>query len=630
MRGFLLCLCAPVLARATDLTLAVDARDILARRQHVHVSMPVAGGPLTLVYPKWVPGEHRPNGPITQLVALTMRADGRPVAWRRDAEDAFAFHVDVPPGASRIDVDFDYLSPSASFGTGFGKAPNVTPHVAVLLFGQLVLYPAGVSADDVRVRASVRLPDAWRADGALVHDATGDVALPDVSLAELVDAPLLAGDITRSVDVPGDAMRARLRVATDAPADLATDAALMAVLGRVIDETVAVAGPPARPDYVWLLALSDLLTHDGTEHRESSDVREGRGFLRDGERRYRWTVLPHELFHAWNGKYRRPHGLATANFQQPMRDDLLWVYEGLTRYYGDVVIPARSGLSSTAQTRDYLAYVAAQAAYARPGRAWRSLADTAIAIPAFADAPFEGTASRRGADYYNEAMLVWLEADMRIRTATAGRRSLDDMCRRFFAGGPERVRPYGREDVVAALRDVAGDVDWDAFLDARIDRAGARAPLGGLEASGWSVVYDDRTNPFIDRVERDNDSYSFATSLGLWVAGDGTVQDVAPGSVADRASIASGWRVMAVNGDPWSVATLAHALVGARATRAPVALRLAYGDAVRDVALEGRVGLRIPHLARRASMPDTLDRILAPRRPPPRERHEHLQQGKTS
>lgn len=599
--------------------LKVDARDVLSRRQHAHISLPVRPGPLALAYPKWAPGEHRPNGPITQMVDLRIHAGDRELVWTRDGDDAFLFHVDVPSDVHAIDIDFDYVSPSASFGTGFGKSPNVTPHLLELLFGQLLVYPADAHADSLLVRASVRFPDRWTYDGALrgTRGSDGTVTLPVVPLSQLVDSPMLAGEYSRALDIPSQAMRARLRMTADNKAALGVAPKTVNALGRLIDETVAVVGKPARADYVWLLALSDVVSHDGTEHRQSSDVREAMDFFRDATRAYRWTVLPHELFHAWNGKFRRPAGLVTANFQQPMDDELLWVYEGLTRYYGDVVLPTRSGLASQEQTLDYLAYVAAQAEYGRPGRRWRSVADTASAIPGFADAPFEGSADRRGADYYNEGMLIWLEADILIRQSTHGARSLDDFCRAFFAQRdvPGDVLAYKRTDVMQALHAVA-DIDWETFFALRIDRAGAPVPLNGLHEAGWSVAYDDGTNRFADSVQEESGVFNFSTTLGFWIAQDGTILDVASGSLAARHSVASGWRLTAINGAPWSLESLRQALRLAEHSKEPIQLKLAYMDVVRTIEIDWHEGLHAPHLLRQLSSPDVLGRIFAPRRAP--------------
>lgn len=611
-------------AAAPRIELDVDATDVVHGAQHAHLVMPVRPGPLTLAYPEWIPGEHRPNGPITQLVNLEITAAGRPLAWRRDPLDAFLFHIDVPGDARELEVRFDYLSPPSAFGPGFGETPNATEHLLLILFNQLLLYPSTAAADAIEVEAKVRIPDGWRFDDALTPERVDGptISLPAVPLATLVDSPLLAGAHVRTVPLTGGPAPTRMTIAADAPQDLAVGDTVIAALRRLPPEAAAVFGPGHYRRYVWLTALSGRLAHDGVEHHESSDVREDEGLFTTAADSIDWVLFPHEYVHSWNGKYRRPSGLSTRNYQQPMATDLLWVYEGLTRYYGDFVLAARSGLITAEQARAYLAFVAAQMDEDRPGRRWRPLADTATAVPAFADASAAGSALRRGADYYNEMLLVWLEADAAIRRASGGRRSLDDVCRRFFAG-PEQVpvvKPYGRADVVEALA-ASAPLDWNGFLAKRIDAVAPRAPLGGLDASGWTLTYDDRPNPFIQALEAKSSVYDLSHSLGLWVKADGTIQDVIPGSPAYQAGAAPEMRLTAVDGRAWTIDAARDAIVRAERAAGPIVLTAASGDDVRDLEVNHHGGLRYPHLTRIPGRPDLLGEILAPRAagPPPQE-----------
>lgn len=621
----LLCLAAvapwAVAGEPVRLTLEVDARDVLRGIQRTHIVMPVRPGPLVLAYPKWIPGEHRPNGPITQLVNLRISAAAQVLAWQRDPQDPFAFQVDVPPGVTALDIRFDYLSPARRFGPGFGKSPNVTPNLAFVLFNHLVLYPADARADEVRVTARLRVPDGWTGDGALPLTRAGEDALsiPETSLSTLVDSPVLAAAFLGEVELPSQAFPARLTIAGEAREDLDPGPEAPAALARLVDQVHWLIGGETPHDYVWLVAISDMLRHDGLEHLYSSDIRAAPGFFRDPRQRYQWSVLPHELFHAWNGKFRRPDGLSTANFQQPTSTELLWVYEGLTRYYGDVVLPARSGLASREQTLDYLAYIGAQMERGRPGRTWRSLADTATANPGYADAPFDGTAARRGPDYYNEMMLVWLEADLLIRQRSRGRRSLDDFCRRFLARrqGQTGVVPYTRADVVQALRSVE-DLDWDAFFRTRVDAIAPQAPLGGLTSAGWTLTYDDVANPFLAVVEDGSGTYNLSTSLGIWVSADGEVRDVVPGSPAFEASIAAGMRILTIDGRPWTIDAARERILAARASPSPLRLVVRLGNLERSLDIPYRSGLQIPHLRRTPTIEDGLARILAPLAAAPR------------
>ncbi|WP_168707897.1 M61 family metallopeptidase [Sphingopyxis sp. PAMC25046] len=605
------------------MSIDVDARDVLRGIQHTHIVMPTRPGPMTLAYPRWIPGEHRPNGPITQLIGLRIMANGEPLAWRRDTADAFSFRIDVPRGVNRIDVRLDYLSPARRFGAGFGKSPNVTPGLAYILFNHLLLYPADARADAVRVAASIRIPVGWRADGALPMTTASDgrLALPETTLARLVDSPVLASARLDRTALPGRSFPARVSIATDAAGEHSLAQRDAGALGRLVDETQRLIGGDPLDDYVWLVGVSERLHHDGIEHLASSDVRVAPGFFSDPSKRYQWSVLPHELFHVWNGKFRRPQEMATRNFQQPVTTDLLWVYEGLTRYYGDVVLPVRSGLVSREQTLDYLAFVGAQLDRGRPGRAWRSLADTAVTVPAFDDAPFDGTAARRAADYYNEMLLVWLEADMLIRQRSGGRRSLDDFCRLFLARTADgaEVAPYSRADVIRALRSVE-DFDWDSFFKARIDEAAPQAPLEGLTAAGWKLVYGAEPNPFLADVEEGSGIHNLSTSLGLWVSEDGEVRDVAPGSPAFAAAIAPGTQIRKVDSRPWSINDLRASIAKAGAGPLRLDVRTGTLDRQLDIAYDG--GPQIPSLHRIPGTQDMLRSIFTPLAQPEGDNHK--------
>jgi predicted metalloprotease with PDZ domain len=601
-------------ARASSsIGLDIDATDVVRGIQHARLTIPARPGPMTLAYPKWIPGEHRPNGPITQLMNLHISAAGRPLFWRRDSRDAFLFHIDVPAGARAVEVRLDYFSPARPFGPGFGNSPNSTAHLVIVLFNQLLLYPADAAADAVDVAAKVRIPSGWTFDSALApqHTDDGEIVLPVVSLSMLVDSPLLAGEHFRSIPLTANT---RISLAGEAMGDLAVDHTVLSGLRNLVPEAAAVFGPAHYRRYVWLVSLGDTLAHDGLEHHESSDVRDTDRFFTDPASRIDWVLFPHEYVHSWNGKYRRPVGLATRNYQQPMLSDMLWLYEGLTRYYGDFVLAARSGLLAPEQARAYLAYVAAQMDEDRPGRDWRSLGDTATAVPAFADAPAAWTTVRRGADYYNEMLLVWLEADTAIRRRSNDKRTLDDFCRMFFSGpGPmPSVKPYERSEVIKDLHAVEPS-DWNDFLSERIDAIDPKAPLDGVRNGGWTLVYDDNPNPFFQAVDTRTSSYNLSLSLGLWVKPDGSVLDVVGGSPAFVEGVAPGMRLIAIDGREWSIRNARDAIVGAEHAAKPIELRVAFGDVTREVRLNYHGGLRYPHLRRDRTRPDLLAAILAPR-----------------
>ena len=606
------------LATGTHLDLQIDARNVLQGIQHVHLSLPVHAGPLTLAYPRWIPGEHRPNGPITQLLNLHMQSGSRELTWRRDPLDAFLFHVTVPAGVTVLDVQFDYFAPPRAFGPGFGKTPSTTPHLLILEFNDLLLYPAGLPAQSVEVTAHVLIPPGWKADTALPlqQGSEGVLSVSQVSLSTLIDSPLLGGEYFRTVALTDGAGSTRISIAADAPEDLVAPEPFIAGLRRVVSEATAVLGPGHNARYVWLTALSDQIAHDGLEHHESSDVRAATELFGDAASVIDWHVFPHEYVHSWNGKYRRPAGLVTPSYQEPMNDELLWVYEGLTRYYGDFVLTQRSGLASLEHTQAYLAYIAALMQRDRPGRTWRSLADTALAVPDFADAPPEWASIRRGADYYAEGLLIWLEADTMIRRSSAGASSLDDAARIFFSG-PERspaVRPYSRADLLRALHAVA-PLDWNAFVTSRVDAINTQVPLSGLESSGWRLAYGDTANSFLTALEKNSEVDDFSFSLGLSVKRDGTVADVVYGSPAFVAGMAPAMQILAIQGQRWTARAARDAIVAAERSSAPLQLVVASGDLVHIVQINWHGGLNYPRLVRLVGVPDLLAQILAPRAP---------------
>ena len=609
------------IAESSRVTLDVDATDVSHGIQHAHVVLPVRPGPLTLAYPKWVPGEHAPNGPITQLVNLHFSVSGpemrgREVRWRRDTQDAFSFHLIVPTGTQTLSVDLDYLSPPQTFGAGFGKSPSMTLNQLVLLFNQLLLYPAQQATSAIEVDTTVKLPKGWSYDCALPLQRMGDntVKLPTVSLSTLGDSPLIAGRNYRSIRLTDSPAPIRVSIAADAASDLAIAPELIDRLRTLVAETTAVFGPGHYRSYAWLLSLGDVLGHDGTEHLESSDIRQPDALFTDPANAIQMRLFPHEYVHSWNGKFRRPDGLTTRNLQQTMNDEMLWTYEGLTRYYGDFVLTARSGLATVEQSRDYLAYVAGQMEVGRPGRAWRPLADTAIAVPAYTDAPTAGTNIRRASDYYNEMLLVWLEADMMIREQSHGRRSLDDFCNRFFGGGDRsvEVKSYTRSDILTSLSALA-PLDWQRFFTKRIDDVAPQAPLNGLRMSGWQLTFDDTPNPFLEDVQRSSSLFNLSFSLGIWINRDGVIQDVLFGSPAFQGGISSGAHLDSINGRAWSIEAGREEILAAEHQKTPITLAITVGKETKVVKVEYYGGLRYPHLTHLSNQADQLEAILAPR-----------------
>ncbi|HVP14698.1 MAG TPA: hypothetical protein VMS88_04080 [Terriglobales bacterium] len=618
----------PARAASAPIRLRVDAREAPRGILHARLAIPAGSGPLTLLYPKWIPGEHGPTGPLVNLVGIKMTAGGHPVPWQRDLVNMYALHCRVPGGAGSLDVTLDFVFPRPAGELWYSSS---TAAILLLAWNQVVLLPAGRSADEIPVQAWLELPPGWPCATALPiakRDSTL-VEFAPVSLATLVDSPVLAGAHFRRIDVsPAAGPPCAVDLACDGEAGLAAPPDLVAAWKRLVTETNALFGGPHYRHYDFFVTLSDHLVHDGLEHLESSDNRVAERSLIDDDLRLAMSeLLAHEFAHSWNGKYRRPADLLSPDFQTPMRTDLLWVYEGLDSYLG-FVLAARSGLRSPERGRDDLAD-AAGLMDKSAGRVWRPLQDTADEAQDLYGAPAAWHSWRRDVDFYEEGVLLWLEADVLIRQKTGGKRSLDDFCRAFFGGAPAAggsaahgrttasgapapVVPYTYEEVVKTLGQVAA-YDWRGFFDARLHSLSARPPLGGIEASGWRLVWADTANAALRATEKAHESTDLRYSIGLLLGKDGEIADVVQGSAASDAGLGPGMKPIAVNGMRFSIERLRDALREGKNGSAPLEIIAENGEAVRTFHLDWHGGELYPALARDPAKPDLLGEILKPR-----------------
>ncbi|MFI5183937.1 MAG: M61 family metallopeptidase [Vicinamibacteria bacterium] len=613
----LLVLASPATLRAESrpIILDVDAREAPRRLFHGRLSIPASPGPLTLVYPKWIPGEHMPSGPIADLAGLKITAGGKSIAWKRDPEEMFAFHLDVPAGADTVEVALDYLSPVE--GGAFSAGPTATAELAVVSWNTLALSPQGKGTDELTFKASLRLPQGWKFGTALpvAAETPERIDFVPVSFTTLVDSPVLAGAHFKTVELTGDAIPHRVSIGADSDAALAASPALVDGWKRLVAETGALFRARHYRSYDFLLTLSDHTAHFGLEHHESSDDRvPERSLVDDDARRLLAGLLPHEMTHSWNGKYRRPAGLQPGSFERPMHGELLWVYEGLTEYLGQI-LTARSGLLTPEEYRESLALTAATMRD-QGGREWRPLVDTAVAAQDLYDSRPDWAALRRGVDFYPESELLWLEADSVIRRETKGAKSLDDFCRLFHGGesGAPKVVPYTFDDVVAGLNAVT-PYDWRGFWRDRVE-APATNPLGGLGASGWKLVFTDAIPQMQRSFEARRKVVDVRFSLGFVVAEDGRIPDVLPNSPAFRAGVGPGMKLVAANGRKFCRETLRDAIRETRAAKA-VDLLVENGEFFKTYHLEYDGGERYPRLEAESGQLDLLSSIIRPLAQPP-------------
>ena len=597
----------------------VDATDLDHRIFRVREQIPVVAGPLTLLYPQWLPGKHGPRGPIDKLAGLRISANGQALAWKRDPLDVYAFHVDIPAGATSALAEFDFLSPQDS---SQGRIV-MTPAMLNLQWETVALYPSGVAAHGVTVEANVTLPAGWKYATALdaaageanAPGADGRVRFKPVAFDTLVDSPLYAGRNYQRVDLaPGAKVPVRLNLFADEAKDLESTPEQVRLHRNLVDQARRLYGSQHYDHYDFLLALSDELGGIGLEHHRSSENSADPAYFREWDKQAPGRdLLPHEYTHSWNGKFRRPADLATPNFNVPMQGSLLWVYEGQTQYWG-YVLAARSGLWSDEQARDALALVAQTYTDNRPGFSWRDVQDTTNDPVIAARRPLPYRNYQMSEDYYSAGQLAWLAVDAKLRELSHERRSLDDFARAFFGvdDGSYVVKTYTLDDVVAALNAIAPH-DWSTFLRAHIE---AHAPpLDGLAASGWKLVYTDKPSAYQRSAEAERKVADFSASLGVTVASkDGRISDVRWNGPAFKAGLGASGNLIAVNSRTFTPERLQEAIVAAKGGNAPIELLVKEGDLYRSVRVDYREGLKYPHLERITGAEDRLSAILEPRR----------------
>lgn len=590
----------------------VDLRDTAHRLFRVHETLPVQAGPLSLWYPQWLPGNHAPRGPIEALAGLIITGNGQRLEWMRDPVDSYAFKLTVPAGVTTLELEYEFASPVVRDQGRF----TATPDIVGLQWNTVVLYPSGYDARNIEFQPRITLPEGWQYGVALETTArNGDaVSFKPVSLDTLIDSPLFAGRYYKQFDLaPGAKVPVRLNLVADDARALDVKPEQLEAHRKLVREAISLYGAQHYDHYDFLLSLSDNFSGIGLEHHRSSENGVEPDYFTEWSRSaVVRSLLPHEYTHSWNGKFRRPADLWTPHFNTPMRNSGLWVYEGMTQYWGQV-LSARSGLWSNSLTLDSIAGIAASLERGRPGRAWRALADTTNQPLLTPRRPLSYTSWQRVEDYYNEGLLIWLDADTKIRELTDGKRSLDDFAKAFFGikDGSYAPETYTFDDVVATLNGVAR-YDWAAFLHERLE-GHDHAPLDGLTRGGWKLVYTDTPSDFSKSIDERRKGKDFTYSIGLSLGKDGDIGEVLWDSPGFRAGLAKGSMLVAVNGRAYKPDLLRDAITAAKTDSAPIELLVKTFDRYQTIKLDYHDGLQYPHLERIKDTPDRLSDILKPR-----------------
>ena len=596
------------------LTIHVDATDIERRIFRVHQTIPATPGPLVLLYPEWLPGHHSPSGPIDKFAGLKITANGQRLEWKRDPLDVYAFHIEVPAGVEAIEAEFQFLSPQ---NRRQGRVV-MTPEMLNLQWNAMTLYPAGYVARRIDTHASVTFPTGWQFGTALdVESRNGDtVTFKPINYDDLVDSPIYAGKYFKRVpmDVNGHAQPVYMDFVADAPKYLEMTPEQVRVHQNVVTQMDKLYGARHFDHYHFLVSLSDKMSGQGLEHHRSSENGVGADYFTSWDKNWmQRNLFSHEYNHSWDGKYRRGAESNVPNFNVTMDDRSLWVYEGQTQFWGNV-IAARAELVTKQQALDSLAMVAATYDRNRPGLAWRNIQDTTNDPTIAQRAPLPYRNYQMSEDYYSGGQMIWLAVDAKLRELSRGKRSLDDFARDFFGmdNGAWDVNPYTFDDVVKTLNDIAA-FDWSSFLRERLDGHGSL--IDGIAASGWKLVYTDQPSAAIKAYESMRHVADLTYSLGISVNSKGEFSDVRWDSPAFNAGIAPGMTIVAVNGREYSADALKDAVkaTAGEDNTTPIELLVKDFDVYRTVKIDYHGGLQYPHLEQVKGAPDYLSKLFAPR-----------------
>jgi len=593
------------------IVLKVDATNTAQQIFRVRESIPAQPGKLTLLYPQWVVGNHGPSGTLSQFAGLKVFANGKQIDWVRDTVNVYAFHIEVPQGASSVEVEFQYLSPTEA---AQGRT-TMTNDILGVQWQSVTLYPAGYDSRKITMQANLTVPKDWQYGTALeTAQRSGDeIAFKPLDPEAMMDSPLFAGRYFRRIDLdPGARVPVHLNVVADSADQLEATPEQIAPHRAMVQQAYKLFNSQHYKHYDFLFAISDEFGGIGREHHQSSENGVKLGYFTDwSKHEARRELLPHEFTHSWNGKFRRPADQNVPNFNTPLQNSLLWVYEGQTQYWG-AVLAARSGLIKTEHTRDLLAATAARYDNVK-GREWRAVQDTTNDPIVNGRRPQGWNNWQRAEDYYSEGELIWLDADTLIREMSGDKRSLNDFARRFFGvdDGVNVAKHYTFEDVVRELNAVQ-PYDWATFLRSRLDGHGPRAPLDGLARAGWKLVYTEKPTDFLKAQEEQSKSANFQYSLGFSVGAEGKLEAFQWDGLGFKAGLSGGSTLVAVNGRAYKPEVLRAAITASKTSKDPINLLVKKGNLYQTYAFDYHEGLKYPRLERISGTPDRLEAILQP------------------
>ena len=596
-------------ASAATMKASVDATDITRGLLKASTEYRVSSGVFELYYPQWIPGIHGPKGPIENLAEISVSIrNGKRIDWQRDPHDVYKFLIHVPRGVRRIIVDTTYICNQPNRNSR-GIDSYGSPLLGIINWNTVLLYPAKPKASDTQVELQLSIPEGWKWGSSLKQEEAekGTIGFETLSYEDLVDSPLIMGKHFKTYDItPEDAPPHFMHTVSESEKAIKLDDAKVDVMKRTMCEGMTLFGTSHFESYHLLVVLSDSIPGIGLEHLQSSLNATGEnGFQGDGPIS---GVFAHEYGHSWCGKYRRPAGMITPNFNTPKDTALLWVYEGLETYIGHL-LESRSGSNAA---KDQTPYDASLKRFARKinglmnqkGRRSVSLEDTsASGYLRRGHSRFWGKLNRPQ-DYYDEGALFWLEADLTIRTLTEGEKSLDDFIQSFLGHTvkDQIIVGFDEAEVIQCLNEVA-PYDWAAFIDDRIRGINEHLPLDVVEKCGFRIQYSNKSTKF--------DSDGVYTSLGITTGGDGRIHVIIPGSPADRAGLFEGAVIMGVNNLKFTKKRLEDALADSVAKR-KIDILLLNGEKIEEKTIDYADGPKYLDLVRNEDNPDLLKSIWEP------------------